>query len=103
MSWRSVIWSMEKYCKSDVALLQGGCESFAHQFEQEAQFNPFKCCEMVASACNLYWCMHHLPPDTIAVEPVRGWRGAQVNQSLKAFQWLYYQKQRLAMGDGDED
>lgn len=46
----------------------------------------------IASACNLYWRMHHLPPDLIAVEPLQGWRGAQVNQSLKALQWLYYQE-----------
>lgn len=39
---------------------------------------------------NLYWRMHHLPPNLIAVEPLQGWRGAQVNQSLKALQWLYY-------------
>ncbi|CAH3144149.1 unnamed protein product [Porites evermanni] len=38
---------------------------------------------------------HHLTPDTIAVEPLGGWRGAQVNQSLKALQWLYYQEHLL--------
>ena len=52
-------------------------------------------CMTIASACNLYWRKHHLPPDTIAVEPVRGWRGANVNQSLKAPQWLYYQEQQI--------
>ena len=44
----------------------------------------------IASACNLYWHKHHLTPDTIAVEPLGGWRGVQVNQSLKALKWLYY-------------
>ena len=29
-------------------------------------------------------------PNTIAVEPLGGWRGTNVNQSLKAMQWLYY-------------
>ena len=33
-----------------------------------------------------------MTPDTIAVEPLGGWRGANVNQSLKALQWLYYQE-----------
>ncbi|CAH3126339.1 unnamed protein product, partial [Porites lobata] len=47
------------------------------------------------SACNLYWRKHHLTPDTIAVEPLGGWRGAQVNHSLKALQWLYYQEHLL--------
>ena len=28
---------------------------------------------------------------TIAVEPLNGWRGANTNQSLKVLQWLYRQ------------
>ena len=52
-------------------------------------------CMTIASACNLYWRKHHLPPNTIAFEPVRGWRGANINQSLKAVQWLYYQKHQI--------
>ena len=52
-------------------------------------------CITIASACNLYWLKHHLTPNTIAVEPLRGWRGANVNESLKALQWLYYQKQQI--------
>ena len=52
-------------------------------------------CMTIASACNLYWRKHHLPPNTIAVEPVRGWRGANVNQSLNALQWLYYQEHQI--------
>lgn len=36
--------------------------------------------------------MHHLPSNLFAVEPLQGWRGVQVNQSLKALQWLYYQE-----------
>ena len=49
----------------------------------------------IASACNLYWQKLHLTPDTIAVQPVRGWRGANVNHSLKALEWLYYQEQQI--------
>ena len=52
-------------------------------------------CITIASACNLYWQKHHLTPNTIAVEPLRGWRGANVNESLKALQWLYYQKHQI--------
>ena len=73
-------------CKSDVALLKAGCEAFQQEFEQQAGFNPMAKCITIASACNLYWRKHHLTPDTIAVEPLGGWRGAQVNQSLKALQ-----------------
>ena len=83
---------MIDYCKSDVALLKAGCEAFQQEFEQQAGFNPMAKCITIASACNLYWRKHHLTPDTIAVEPLGGWRGAQVNQSLKALQWLYYQE-----------
>ena len=46
----------------------------------------------IANACNLYWRMHRLPASLIAVESLQGWRGAQVNQSLKPLQWLYYQE-----------
>ncbi|CAH3173735.1 unnamed protein product [Porites evermanni] len=86
---------MIEYCKSDVALLKAGCEAFQQEFEQQAGFNPMAKCITIASACNLYWRKYHLTPDTIAVEPLRGWRGAQVNQSLKALQWLYYQEHLL--------
>jgi len=81
---------MIEYCKSDVALLKAGCEAFQQEFERQAGFNPMAKCMTIASACNLYWRKHHLTPDTIAVEPLGGWRGAKVNQSLKALQWLYY-------------
>ena len=52
-------------------------------------------CMAIASACNLYWRKHRLPLNKIAVEPVRGWRGANVNHSLKALQWFYYQEQQI--------
>ena len=64
---------MIDYCKSDVALLKAGCEAFQQELQTQAGLTT------IASACNLYWRKHHLPPDTIAVEPVRGWRGANVN------------------------
>ena len=86
---------MIEYCKSDVALLKAGCEAFQQEFERQAGFNPMAKCITIASACNLYWRKHHLTPDTIAVEPLGGWRGAQVSQSLKALQWLYYQEHQI--------
>ena len=72
---------MIDYCKSDVALLKAGWLT-----STQAK------CMTIASACNLYWRKHHLALNAIAVEPVRGWKGANVNQSLKALQWLYYQE-----------
>ena len=83
------------YCQSDVALLKAGCKAFQQEFEEQAGFNPMTNCITIASACNLYWRKNHLTPDTIAVEPLRGWRGAQVNQSLKALQWLYLKEHEI--------
>lgn len=80
---------MEAYCKSDVELLQKGCEAFCDQFMPIAGFNPFLRAFTIAGACNLYWRRSLLEPETIAVEPIQGWRGARVNQSKVAFQWLY--------------
>jgi len=94
---------LEEYCQSDVALLQGGCEAFCKEFEEHAGFNPFAKCVTIAAACNLYWRKHHLPHDTIAVRPLHGWRGAQVNHSLKALQWLYYEEQRLPKDEACAD
>lgn len=81
---------LKDYCESDVLLLKAGCQAFQKQLEKQANFNPMEKSMTIASAYNLYWRMHHLPPDLIAVEPLQGWRGAQANQSLKALQWLYY-------------
>ena len=94
---------MEEYCKSDLALLQAGYEAFTKEFERHADFNPFAKCVTIASACNLYWRKHCLQENTIAVEPLKGWRGANVNQSVKALQWLYFKEQGLAKADASPD
>ena len=91
---------MIDYCKSDVALLKAGYKAFQQEFQTQARFNPMAKCMTIASACNLSWRKHHLPPHTIAVEPARGWRGANVNQSLKAPQWLHYQEQQIPKQGG---
>ena len=80
---------LEDYCKSDVDIHQGGCEKFCEEFQRKAGFNPFVECVTIASACNRYWRKHHLnQDDPIAVQPPQGWRGARVNQSWAALQWL---------------
>ena len=91
---------LEDYCKSDVDILQGGCEKFCEEFQRKAGFNPFADCVTIASACNRYWRKHHLEEDTIAVEPPQGWRGARVNQSWAALQWLAYQESCLPNNSG---
>ena len=83
---------MEAYCRSDVALLQAGCEAFTQEFQSHAAFNPFISCVTIASACHLFWRKHCLKKQTIAVEPLNSWRGANVNHSIKALQWLYYKE-----------
>ena len=80
-----------EYCKSDVDILQNGCEKFIAEFKTKAGFNPFEKCATIASACNLYWRKHHLHPN-IAVQPPQGWHGARVNQSWVALQWLAFQQ-----------
>ena len=87
---------MEEYCKSDVALLQAGCEAFTKEFQSHAGYNPFVQCVTIASACNLYWRKHCLKEKKIAVEPLRGWRGSNVNHSIQAIKWLYYKEHCIA-------
>ena len=95
-----------EYCLSDVKLLKAGCEEFTKQFSQEARFNPFEQCTTIAAACNSYW-RRSIQEDTsaakIAVCPLRGWHGAQINQSNAALQWLAYEESLLPLGgDGDQ-
>ena len=86
------------YCHSDVKLLKEGCEAFVRQFKQEADFNPFERCSTIASACNLYW-RRSIEEGTdaalIAVRPLRGWHGAQVNHSRAALEWLTFCESQL--------
>ena len=95
---------LEAYCRSDVKLLKEGCEAFVKQFKQEADFNPFERCATIASACNLYW-RRSIEEGTdaalIAVRPLQGWHGAQVNQSRAALEWLTYEESRLPKERGE--
>ena len=91
------------YCNSDVNLLKQGCQKFQEEFQREAGFNPMHNCVTIASACNLYWRKHHLQPNTIAVEPIRGWRGANTNQSVKALQWLYFMEAQIPKQGASQD
>ena len=95
---------LEAYCRSDVALLKAGCEAFVAQFKQEADFNPFERWATIASACNLYW-RRSIEEGTdaakIAVRPLQGWHGAQVNQSRAALEWLTFQESQLPKERGE--
>ena len=83
------------YCQSDVTLLKAGCLKFVNEFQSMSGFHPMEKCATIAPACNRYWRKKHLSKDTVAVEPVRGWRGAQVNQSAVALEWLKWQGHQL--------
>ena len=80
------------YCESDVRLLKEGCLTFKLLFEALAGFNPFEHIT-IASASNLDLRMNRMIPDSIASEPVTGWRN-RVNQSRVALEWLTWSDQQ---------
>ena len=61
------------YCESDVRLLKEGCLTFKRLFETQTGFNPFDQIT-IASACNRDLRMNRMVADTIASEPIHGWR-----------------------------
>ena len=80
------------YCKSDVRLLKEGCLTFKRLFETLTGFNPFDHIT-IASACNLDLRMNRMIPNSIASEPVRGWKN-RINQSKVAIEWLTWCQQQ---------
>ena len=74
------------YCESDVRLLKEGCLTFKRVFEAQTGFNPFEHMT-IASACNRDLRMNRMIPNSLASEPVGGWRN-NVNQSQVALEWL---------------
>ena len=87
---KEVVFDFQKelvdYCKSDVRLLKEGCLTFKRLSEALAGFNPFEHIT-IASACNRDLRMNRMIPNSIASEPVNGWRN-RVNQSQVALEWL---------------
>ena len=91
-----VLWDeLNKYCRSDVMVLKAACLKFIQEFKEEAGFNPIEKCATIASACNLFWRRDPIPEDTIAIEPLNGWRGANVNQCTVALEWLCFEHFKL--------
>ena len=87
---QNVVFDFKKelalYCESDVRLLKQGCLTFKRLFETLAGFNPFEHIT-IASACNRDLRMNRMIPNSIASEPVRGWRN-RMNHSNVALEWL---------------
>ena len=81
------------YCESYVRLLKEGCLTFKRLFEAKTGFNPFEHMT-IASACNQDLRMNCMIPNSIASEPVGGWRN-RINQSQVALEWLTWFDYRL--------
>ena len=81
------------YCESDVKLLKEGCLTFKKLFEEQAHFNPFDHMT-IASACNRDLRQNCLKANTIASEPVHGWR-LNTNHSKVSLEWLHWQASQL--------
>lgn len=74
-------------------LLKAGCLSFKPLFEQYANFDPFTKVT-IATACNQDLRMNLMETNTIATEPLYGWR-LSPNQSKVAHEWLEYKDYQL--------
>ena len=81
------------YCESDVKLLKEGCLKFKELFQETALFNPFQHVT-IASACNRDLRQNRMKENTIASEPLHGWR-RKTNQSLGALEWLHWQENQI--------
>ena len=92
-----VLFDLQKqlvdYCESDVRLLKEGCLTFKPLFVAKTGFNPFEHMT-IASACNRDLRMNRMIPNSLASEPVGGWRN-RINQSQVALQWLTWCDHRL--------
>lgn len=82
-----------EYCKSDVRLLKQGCLNFKELFLAKTDFNPFDCIT-IAAACNQDLRKNRMILNSIASEPLHGWRSA-INQSKAAKEWLTWQDHQL--------
>ena len=81
------------YCESDVHLLKEGCLTFKRLFEAKTGFNLFEHMT-IASACNRDLHMNRMIPNSIASEPVGGWRN-RFNQLWVAVEWLNWRDHQL--------
>ena len=83
------------YCQSDVRLMKEGCEQFRNLFKNQAEFDPLEKCVTIASACNIYFRTCCLQPNTIASEPVLGWKQQAKPSSKVAQEWLLWEEEKL--------
>ena len=62
-----------EYCESDIKLLKTGCLKFKALLEEKSKSNLFDRMT-IASACNQDLRQNRMLPNTIASEPLHGWR-----------------------------
>ena len=80
---------LEKYCISDVDILQRTCGRFRSLFLEHTGCEPFLSAITIASACNqVYWSLF-LKPNEIAIIPQHGY--VQDNQSGIGHCWLEWE------------
>ena len=84
---------LEDYCIDDVRLLREGCLTFQRDFRKRTRFCPFEQIT-IASACNRDLRLNRMQENTIASEPLYGWR-LDVNHSKAAMEWLTFEEQQL--------
>jgi len=89
---------LSAYLKSDVQVLSGALETFAEEMESMTGINPTMECVTVASMAMKTFRKMFLEKNLIALEPQKGWRRNQQNQSLEAIQWLEFQNVKRGGG-----
>lgn len=78
---------IKTYCESDVTVLRRCLMKFRQMFLKIGNLDPLVESITIASACNKYYRMHHMPKDKIGVIPHGGYRKEE-KQSVIALKWL---------------
>lgn len=89
---------LSAYLKSDVQVLTQSMETFGGEMLELTGIDPTVECVTIASTAFKVFQTQFLEPYTIALQPVRGWRHNQQNQSIEALQWLEYQNSKIGGG-----
>ena len=89
---------LKSYLKSDVQVLTQSMETFAEEMKELTDVDPTTECVTIASTAFRVFQKKFLEPGLIAIEPVRGWRHNQQNQSVEALQWLEYENYKIGGG-----
>ena len=89
---------LSAYLKSDVQVLTESMETFAKEMVELTGIDPTVECVTIASTAFKVFQSKFLEPNTIALEPLHGWRHNQQNQSVEALQWLEYENVKIGGG-----